>query len=95
MLLPGWQISSKSCTETKSGLDCAKTFMDTLPPTQTVSKHIPVPESALTYLWALMPPFARECQKHPSSFDLCLFKEKDVQEQEENRNLIVSQRAEL
>lgn len=75
-----WLISDKSCTETKSKLDCAKTFMDTLPPTQTVSKHIPDPESALSYLWALMPTFTWECQKYMGSFDLCLFKEKDVQE---------------
>lgn len=80
MSLLDWWVSGKSCTETKSKLDCAKTFMDTLPPTQTVSKCIPVTESALGYLGALMPTFTWECQKHTGSFDLRLFKEKDVQE---------------
>lgn len=80
MPLLDWQISGKSCAETESNLDCAKTFIDTLPPTQTVSKHITVPESALRYLWALKPAFTWECPKHKGSFDLCLFKEKDVQE---------------
>lgn len=34
MPLLDWQISGKSCTETKRDLDCTKTFTDTLPPTQ-------------------------------------------------------------
>lgn len=48
-------------------------------PTQTVSKHIPHPESALSYLGALTPPSARAHQKRKGrAGDLRFLKDKHV-----------------